>query len=183
MNVQLERNNSPLVIVPFFIGLLLVFFIPASFYMVLVSIYQPLYLIVLFPMIGIVSLTIYYLKAKIPLESPNRLILIDIIIFLLYFISIFLIFYALIDPRTNFMFYWVVLLGLRSFYFALLIPLIGIIVLTYYTSKLNRPVRKKKMAVLLVFLGAVITVFIIIFYLLDWSIPILQEFYRSHDID
>ena len=184
MNVQLERNNSSLDIVSYFIGLLLVFFIPASFYMLLASIFQPLYLFVLFPMIGIVSLIIYYLKAKIPLESPFRLILIDLIIFLLYFICIFLIFYALLDPPTNYFFYALVLWGLRSIYFALLIPLIGIIGLNFYIIYLNRPVRKEKLAVLLVLLGTVITVFIIIFYLLNWSFPILQEIYRNlPDID
>jgi len=179
MNVQLERNSSPLDIVSFFIGLFLVFFIPASFWMLLYSIYQPLYLIVLFPMIGIVSLTIYYLRVKIPLESLNRLILLDIIIYLLYFICIFLIFYTLIDPQTNFLLYSIVLWGLRSIYFVLLIPLIGIIVLNYYIIKINRPASKRNLAVILVLLGAVITVFIIIFYLLDWSFPILQEIYSS----
>lgn len=180
MNDQLEEDISPLVLVSYFVGLPLVFFIPASIYMLLLaSTYQPLYFIILFPMIGIVSLITYYLRVKIPLESPNRLILLDIIIFLLYFICIFLIFYTLLDPQTNFLFYDIVLWGLRSVYFVLLIPLIGIIVLTYFIIKINRPVRKKKLAVILVFLGVVITVFIIIFYLLEWSFPILQEIYSS----
>lgn len=180
VNVQKERNNSLLVIGSYFIGILLVFFIPASLYMLWGSIFQPLVFFIAFPMIGIVSLAIYYFNAKGPLESLNRLFLIDLIIFLLYFICIFLIFYTLVDPRINYFFYLIVLLGLKSVYFILIIPLGLIIVLTYYYIKLNFPIGKIKLSLILIFLGAVITVFIMIFYLLDWSIPILTEVYRSN---
>ena len=180
MNDQIERNNSTIVIGSYFIGFLLVFFIPASLYMLLGSIFQPLLLFTSFPMIGIVSLAIYYFKAKKPLESLNRLFLIDLIIFLLYFICIFLIFYTLLDPQINYFFYLIILRGLKLVYFILIIPLGGIIVLTYYYIKLNLPIRKIKLSLLLIFLGAVIGAFIIIFYLLDWSIPILNEVYRSN---
>jgi len=180
MNVQKERNNSLLVIGSYFIGFILVFFIPASLYMLWGSIFLPLLFFISIPMIGIVSLAIYYFNEKRPLESLNRLFLIDLIIFLLYFICIFLIFYTLVDPRTNYFFYLLVLLGLKSVYFILIIPLGLIIVLTYYYIKLNFPIGKIKLSFLLIFLGVVITVFIMIFYLLDWSIPILTEVYRSN---
>ena len=180
MNDLIERNNSTIVIGSYFIGFLLVFFIPASLYMLFGSIFQPLLLFTSFPMIGIVSLAIYYFNSKEPLESLNRLFLIDLIIFLLYFICIFLIFYTLLDPQINYFFYLIILMGLKSVYFILIIPLGGIIVLTYYYIKLNLPIGKIKLSLLLIFLGAVIGVFIIIFYLLDWSIPILNEVYRSN---
>ena len=104
MNVQMKRNNSPFVVVSFCIGLLLVFFIPASLYMLWGSFFQPQLFIISFSMIGIVFSAIYHLKSKKPLESLSRLILIDVIVFLLYFICIYLIVYTLIDPQINFVF-------------------------------------------------------------------------------
>ena len=179
MNVQMKRNKSPFVVVSFCIGLLLVLFIPASLYMLWGSFFQlPLFIISL-PMIGIVCLAICYLKSKKPLESLSHLILIDGIVFLLYFICIFLIFYTLIDPLVNFFFYFLILNGLYSIYIVLLIPLVGIVILTFYHIILNLSIGRLKLSMHIIFLSVIIIVFIVIYNLLNSSIPILEDFYLS----
>lgn len=180
MNVQIEEKITSIIkgLGSLFIKILLIFFIPASLFMLCAAIFQPLYFFIFFSMVGIISLGIYYFNGKRSSKSLNGLFLIDLIVFLLYFICIFLIFYTIIDPRTNFLYYLFVLKGLKSIYFILFIPLGGIIVLTYYYIKLNLPIGKIRLSIVLSILGVVITVFIVTFYLLDWSIPMLDEFYR-----
>ena len=127
-------------------------------------------LIILIPMIGVIILTFYYLKLKDPLENLKRLLIIDLILFLLYLTCIIFVYLTFIYPGS---------FPLYSLYNILLIPLISIILLTIYYLILNFPIESKRFSVVLIFLGLVITLFIVNYFLLDWSIPILQGYYES----
>lgn len=121
-------------------------------------------------MIGVIILTFYYLKLKDPLENLKRLLIIDLILFLLYLTCIIFVYLTFIYPGS---------FPLYSLYNILLIPLISIILLTIYYLILNFPIESKRFSVVLIFLGLVITLFIVNYFLLDWSIPILQGYYES----
>lgn len=125
-------------------------------------------------MIGVIILTFYYLKLKDPLENLKRLLIIDLILFLLYLTCIIFVYLTFIYPGS-----FPFLEILYSLYNILLIPLISIILLTIYYLILNFPIESKRFSVVLIFLGLVITLFIVNYFLLDWSIPILQGYYES----
>ena len=159
--------------------LFILFFSFASTFVLFYSLISESYYInfVLIPIIGVILLTIYYLKINSPVESLNRLILIDLIIFLLYLTSILLVYIIFLEPLSYFIYY--ILLGfIYMFYFGLLIPLVGIIYFTILYLRLNTRNAGKKYYIVIIFLGLIIVLFIVNYYLLDWSLPIIDNLLR-----
>lgn len=134
------------------------------------------YIIILIPLMCLTIPSIYCLSDKIPTESLVRLILIDIIIFVLYLISFLMVMFALID-RTNMIFYYVMAL-VYFCYFFLTIPLIGVIIVTIYYLKVNMPIETKKLSIFLGLLTLIIVLFFALYLFLNWSIPFLEPYYQ-----
>jgi len=128
---------------------------------------------------GVVALTVYYLRSKRPIESLNRLIIIDGIIFTLYFIFFSVIGLVIINPIEYYLFYFVVVATLYRFYHLLLIPLIYMISITYYYIRINNPVRSKILYKILIAKTSIIIIFFLGFLLLNWAIPHLGQIYDN----
>ena len=129
--------------------------------------------IIIFPIIGITSLIMYYLIMIEPVKSLKRLIIIDLVIFLLFLTNFLQVPLFLHDPRAQ-----SVILSLSIvyyFYFILLIPLVGIILLTIRYLRHNTYIRSKKVIVVKIFLGLIIVLFVANYIFLGWVIPILQD--------
>ncbi|MFX0021129.1 MAG: hypothetical protein ACFE9S_02305 [Candidatus Hermodarchaeota archaeon] len=143
------------------------------------SISDILLLLLFFPMGGVVTLTIYYLKSAKPIESLNRLILIDSIILNLYLILFIVIGIVQIDPQRYYLFYFGILSMLYHFYHLLVIPLIGVLLTTLYYIKINSPIRSNALYIILIAKTSIIVVFFVGYIILNWSVPIFQNFYNS----
>lgn len=120
--------------------------------------------------------SIFLLNDRIPIESLVRLILIDIIIFILYLISFLMVIFTLID-KTNEFFYFV-MSSVHRFYSILIIPLIGVIIITIYYLKLNIPIETKNLSILLGLLILIIVLFFTLYIFLNWAIPFLEPYYQ-----
>lgn len=164
---------------PFF--LLWVFFSCATILIFFFSISYWPYFILLQPMIGVVFITFHYLRPNNPLESLNQLILINITIFLLYLTFFSVLVLVLINPlkTTNFILYEIVLSLLYYFYFILLVPLIGFILLTIIYLKINIPISRKKLLIISMSTTSIIMLFIIIYPLLNWAVPFLDNIFND----
>jgi len=150
--------------------------------MFIISFLYPSYMLIVLPLNGVAYLIVSYFRLKSTFESINRLILIDAIIFLLYLTCFIVVFLVLVDPEYvyNNLLYNFVLSVLYEFYYVLLIPLFGITLLTFYYLKLNIPIARKKVSLTLIFSALIIILFIGIYFLLEWSVPFLNEYYLSH---
>lgn len=179
MEDKSKSPNKNLNLIYISIVLLSVFCFFASLLVFSFCLEASLYFIILIPLVGIFLLTIYYLKLNTPIESLNRLILIDIIIFLFYLIGFLVTFLVLNDPLGNRYFYTYLLQELHFIYFFLLIPLICVILLTIYYIRLNIPIRSRTLSIILVFLALVIILFIVFYLLLNWSVPFLRSYYTN----
>jgi len=178
MSDKNEKYYLSLDLIDYFVYFLLIFFSCASLVVLLFALSNFLGFMVLFPMICIISLTFYYTRLKTPLENLNRLAIIDLIIFLLYLICFLLIYFTLLVPQSFITFYYL-LDVIHRFYYYLSFPLIYIIIITINYLKLNRSIGRKRFSIALIFLGFIITFFIVNYYLLDLSIPFLHDYYRS----
>ena len=116
---------------------------------------------------------------KNPIESFDRLIIIDAIMILLILTCLLLVTLMYFDPVVHIMYFY--LLGLIQYlYFILLIPLIGVILLTIHYIRLNIPIRNKKYKVIvLIFLGLIITLFIVNYCVMNLILPIIHNYLRS----
>ena len=130
--------------------------------------------IIIFPIIGITSLIMYYLIMIEPVKSLKRLIIIDLVIFLLFLTNFLQVPLFLLDPHAHDVFYSNLSI-LYFFYFILLIPLVGIILLTIRYLRHNTYIRSKKVIVVKIFLGLIIVLFVANYIFLGWVIPILQD--------
>lgn len=92
MEVKPKRSSKYLDLINIPIALTSVFCFFASILLFTFCVGDIFHLIILIPLIGIFLLTIYYLKLNTPFENINRLILIDIIIFLFYLIAFYITF-------------------------------------------------------------------------------------------
>ena len=133
--ILLETVNS---IIGF--GILFGFIIPliVFFPFLLIFLYlSPGYFFIFFiPLIFLTIGSTYCLNDKIPTENLARLILIYTMIFILYLISFSMVTIALFD-RTYPIFF--ILMSLVYYgYFYLIIPLIGVIIITILYLKVNR---------------------------------------------
>jgi len=158
---------------------LLLFFSAASYYVLLDSFNNNLSYFLLIPIISIVILTIYYLKLSNKLNRFKKLIISDLIGFMLYLTCILLITFSLLEPLSFWWYYLTVLNFLYHFYYLLLFPLFGFILQSLGYLKKNRSFKNKRVLMVLLFLSIIITLFIVIYFLLNSSIPILRSFYGS----
>ena len=179
MNEKTNINYLLLELIYIPVFFLMVFFILATSFILLLSLSDFSILILFFPMSSVVSLTIYYFKSKNPVESLNRLILIDAIIFVLYLTLFMVLILVMIDPLRYFLFNFVVLSTLYRFYHFLLIPLISVISVTYYYLKINNPVRGKILYIILITKTSIIIIFFVGYFLLNWSVPFFQDVYNG----
>lgn len=181
MKDKKEGNHQPSDLTKLSIGFFITFFILASAYVVSFSLSINSYYIdfALIPMISLILLSIYYLIMKNPIESFDRLIIIDAIMILLILTCLLLVLMTFIDPQTNYMFYYLLSL-IQYLYIILLIPLIGVILLTIHYIRLNIPIRNKKYKVIvLIFLGLIITLFIVNYCVMNLILPIIHNYLRS----
>lgn len=181
MNEKPKRFLKILDFIYFPIFILFSFFVLAFLFVLNLSFSSLSFSILLIPMIGVIFLTFQYMRSDKPVESLNRLILIDKITLLLY-LTFFLVFtLVLINPLefNNFLFYGVVLSLLYRLYHILLIPLISIMLITVYYLKINIPIKRKRLSIILIYTISIIVLFIVVYFLLNLSVPILSDFYRG----
>jgi hypothetical protein len=181
MNEIHKKHFNVLELINIPVGLLLMFCFYSSLLVLMFAMSNAYYFFIAFPLIGVFFTGIYFFVVDRSIENVSKLFLIDVMIFLLYAICIFVVMVVSIDPitTTNRMLYSIVLSMLYNYYFVLLIPLAGVVVVTISYIKLNRPLSRRKLSIIIMNLVLVIVLFLGVYVVLNWAVPSLQAFYDT----